>query len=107
MRSELRGAATARIGRSSIDGRHTPHLGHVVLEIAFDSMLERDARRRAPDAGAVEADAHDILLGDVHELDVPAVGLHGRAHEFDDAMDAPHQVIGVLGCRSHGHWREV
>lgn len=71
-----------------VDSLEGGNLRDAVLKGAFDARLEGDVGGRAPDAGAVEADANDTGVGDIDELDVTAVGLHGGADEVDDLANS-------------------
>lgn len=71
----------------SIHRLDTLNFGDVISKVAFDAGLEGDVGRGAADTGAVEPDAGDTGIGDVHKFKVAAVGLHGRTDEGDDAAD--------------------
>ncbi len=92
-----------RVGEKSVDGFDAADLGHVLFEVAFDAHLEGDGGRWATDAGTVEADADDLIGGDLDKLDVAAIGLDGGADEVDDLGDAlEERGVGGGGCGATG-----
>jgi hypothetical protein len=92
------------MGRESwprlLGNRNNPcDFGDLLAEIGFDAHLQGEIAAGAADAGAVEADADDAVGGDVHQLDVAAIGHHGGADQLEDALDALVQTRGaVLRC---------
>ncbi len=70
------------------------------LEVPLDAGLEGDRGGWAADAGAVHPDLDVVVGGEADELDVAAVGLNGRADEFDDSLDAVGERAAALGCPS-------
>ena len=61
-------------------------LRHLLPNRPLDAHLERHLRPGAAPAGPVEADADDALVIHVDQLEVAAVGLNGRADDFDDLL---------------------
>src|SRR5262249_51814387 len=88
-------------------GVHLGDLRHLVAEVALDAVAERGRRARAAAAGTVQADGDDPLLGNVHELEVAAVGLHHGTQLLDDFLDVfshsqipEGQDVAVLAMRA-------
>ena len=69
----------ASCGMTLHDRDDVADFGDFFLEVANDAVLERHVAGRAAVAGAVEADLNDAGGGNIHQLDVAAVGLDGGA----------------------------
>jgi len=96
----------------SVDGFDAADLGNVFFEVALDAHLEGDGGGWATDAGAVEADADDLIGGDPDKFDIAAIGLDRGADEVDDLGDALEQRGvgrggGGCGATGRGLWGKL
>lgn len=87
------------------NGPDGPYFGDMGLEIAFKADLEGHSAGGASDAGPVEADFDDAVLGEADEFDIAAVGLDGWSDKADDLGDAVEdlRLVGILR-RVHAEW---
>src|SRR2546430_7503019 len=74
--------------------------GDFFAKVALDPHLQGHGAAGTAVTGAVETDLHDAVGGDVHKLDVAAVGLDGRADQVDHAL---HFLTDRLWLRGSGH----
>jgi hypothetical protein len=82
---------------SGIDRDHAPNLGDMLTQVPLDSHLQGDVGGRAADTGTEQADSHDAVGIERHELDVAAIGFDSGADQveyFDDAL-----LNGIVGER--------
>jgi hypothetical protein len=63
----------------ALHGLDADDLRYIFLDDPLDTVGERQLGHRASTAGTDETDLHDAVFGDLDELDVPAIGLKGRA----------------------------
>ena len=92
---------------SSGDGLEADDLGDVEAEVPLDPHLEGHLAGGATDTGPVEADPDDPLRGEVDELHIAAVGLHGGADEADHLLHAGSHVGRVALGGGLGHQASV
>ena len=70
------------------DADHLGDFRHLLLEMPLDAELQGHGRRWAADAGPMQADLDDAVLGHVHQFEIAAVGLDHGSQVADDAGDA-------------------
>ncbi len=63
-------------------------LGNLAAKLGFDAEREGRRRHRATAAGAKHVQVHEALVIEVDKLDIPAIGMEGRADSFEDILDA-------------------
>ncbi len=68
----------------SVDGLDGADFGNIFLEVSLDTDLERDRARGTADAGSVEPNSDDSVIGDLDQFEVTAIGLDRRADQIDD-----------------------
>lgn len=80
-----------------IDGLDRCDLGDIGLEVPLDALGERHLGGRAPDTGAMEADANGAIAGEVNQFDIAAVGLDGGSDGVEDLGNASEAIGEGVG----------
>lgn len=76
--------------------------GHMVFEVTLDAKLQRDRTRWATNARTVESNLHSTIGRNADKLDIAAIGLHRRADEAQDTLNAVVDTRSRLGSWQRG-----
>ncbi len=92
-------------GSNLRDRSNLSDFGHLLAHVAFDAVLKGHSAAGTAVAGPVETDLDDARVGDIDQLDIPPIGLNGRADQIDHALDLLAQrrrLSGIYSGRGHG-----
>src|ERR1700685_2051002 len=79
-----------------LHGDDLDDFGHALTQVLLDAVLQGHGAAGTSVAGPVEADFDDALIADVHQLDIPTIGLHRGAAQLGYAL---HLLLHGSGFR--------